>query len=116
MHKVFRSDHSSCKIHLEEKKKKTFLSEGKKQALHFSDDIAKLKFQVKQKEKTVKMKGDEFVECVRMVEEKNDMGFMIKDQRNWTEKEKKKKRIITFFAFLDEFIVEVQNKKLKVTS
>ena len=71
MLKTFRSAHYPYKIYLEEKKKKTYLKDHKKQTLHISDDIDKLKLQVKQKVKAVKMIRDEFVECVRLLKEKN---------------------------------------------
>ena len=45
-------------------------------SLHISDGIEKL--QVMQKEKIAKMMGDEFVECIRLAKEKNDMSFEIK--------------------------------------
>ena len=59
-------------------KKKTYLSELKKQALHISDEIEKLKLQLKQKEKAVKMMGDEFDKCFILIQEKNDMIFVIR--------------------------------------
>ena len=58
-------------------KKKTYLSEPKKQALHISDEIEKLKLQLKQKEKAVKMMGDEFDKCFILMQENNDMIFVI---------------------------------------
>ena len=39
--------------------------------------MEKLKLKIKQKEKAVKMMSDEFAECVRLAEEKNDMSFLI---------------------------------------
>ena len=70
MLKAFKSAHSSHKIHLEEEKKEISLSEREKLALQIPNDIEKLKLQVKQREKTVKMMDTEFVECVRLAEEK----------------------------------------------
>ena len=62
MLKAFRS------AHLYNNTRKLY--EREKQALHMPDDIKKLKIQVKHKEKTVKMMGDEFVLCVRLAGEK----------------------------------------------
>ena len=61
MLKPFNSAHSSSKIHLEEEKKKHFLSEQENQEIHISDDINKLRLQVNQKEKVVKMMDDKFL-------------------------------------------------------
>ena len=58
MLRVFRNAYYSYKIHLEEEKRNVFLSEREKQALHISDDIKKLKLQVNQKEKAIKMMSD----------------------------------------------------------
>ena len=58
MLKEFRSAHSSYKILLEEEKKKISLNDREKQALHISDDIEKLKLQVKQKKRAVKVMDD----------------------------------------------------------
>ena len=40
--------------------------------------IEKLKLQLKQKEKAVKMMGDEFDKCFILMQEKNDMIFVIR--------------------------------------
>lgn len=58
MLKAFRSTHSSYKILLEEEKNKISLNDREKQALHISDDIEKLKLQVKQKKRAVKVMDD----------------------------------------------------------
>ena len=54
------------------------------------------------------MMGDEFVECVRLSEEKNDMSFMIKVNGLKANLAKMKKDI----ASLEEAIGGQQNKKL----
>ena len=45
------------------------------------DDIKKLKIQVKHKEKTVKMMGDEFVLCVRLAEKRKGNGLKRKSDK-----------------------------------
>lgn len=56
--------------------------------------------------------GDEFVECVRLAEEKNDLIFVIKGNILKRKLGKTKKDI----ASLEEAFVELQNKKTKLTN
>ena len=56
--------------------------------------------------------GDEFVECVRLAEEKNDLIFVIKGNILKRKLGKTKKDI----ASLEEALVELQNKKTKLTN
>ena len=58
------------------------------------------------------MMGDEFVECVRLAEEKNDLIFVIKGNILKRKLGKTKKDI----ASLEEALVELQNKKTKLTN
>lgn len=58
------------------------------------------------------MMGDEFVECVRLAEEKNDLIFVIKGNILKRKLGKTKKDI----ASLEEAFVELQNKKTKLTN
>ena len=112
MLKASRSAHSSYKIHLEEEKKKIYLSERENQALHIPNDIEKLKLLIKQREKAVKMMDDEFVECARLAEEKNDMSFVFQGNGLKRKSDKTKEEI----ASLEEAIGELQNKKMKLTN
>ena len=52
-----------------------------------------LKLQVKPIEKPVKMMVDEFVECARLAEEKNDISFVIKGNRLKRKSDKTKEDI-----------------------
>ena len=56
--------------------------------------------------------GDEFVECVRLAEENNDLIFVIKGNILKRKLGKTKKDI----ASLEEAFVELQNKKTKLTN
>lgn len=58
------------------------------------------------------MMGDEFVECVRLAEENNDLIFVIKGNILKRKLGKTKKDI----ASLEEAFVELQNKKTKLTN
>ena len=80
------------------------------QTLHISDDIRKLKLQVKRKEKAVKMMGEEFVECFRLAEKMNGVSFTIKGNGLKGKSDKTKDDN----ASLEEAIVELQNKIMKL--
>ena len=75
------------------------MNEREKQALHICDDIEKLKLQLKQKEKTVKMMGDEFVVCVRLVEKNNDVSSVIKGNGLKTKSDETKEDIPSLDLF-----------------
>ena len=86
-----------------------FLGEQEKQTLHISDDIEKSKLQVKPKKKAVKVMVDKFVECVKLMEEKNDMSFMIKGNGLKMKWDKIKKRIL---HLLKKLLLNCKVKKL----
>ena len=48
------------------------------QPLHLSNEIDKLKKKVKQLENAIAMVDDEAFECMRLVEEKSDLSYVIK--------------------------------------
>ena len=90
MLKAFWGVHSLYKIRLEEQKNYIFLIEREKQALQISDDIEKLKTSSKADRE---MMVDEFVECARLAEEKNDISFVIKGNRLKRKSDKTKEDI-----------------------
>ena len=63
---------------MEEEKKKNALTERDKQTEHINGDIDKIKTQINQMTKAVEMMEWEFVDCVKMAEEKKDISYVIK--------------------------------------
>ena len=76
--KAYKSAYTVYKAHLEEEKKKLVLTERDKQAEHINCDIDKIKTQINQMTKAVEMMEREFVDCVKMAEEKKDISYVIK--------------------------------------
>ena len=65
--------------------------------------MEKLKLQVKQKRKAVKLTGNEFVEWVRLLEKKNYMSFIIKGNGQERKSNRRKEDI----ASLKEAVVKI---------
>ena len=76
--KACKITYSAYKAHLEEEKKKVVLTEHDKQAEHINSDIDKIKTRINQMTKAVEMMEREFVDCVKMAEEKKDISYVIK--------------------------------------
>ena len=75
---AFKSARQKYEIHLEESRKSKQRSKGEQRAMHMEADIDKLRVQRRQLEKTVEMMEEEFVECIQLAEEKNDLSFVYK--------------------------------------
>ena len=70
---AFKSSRRSCEIHLEEEKKKKQVTEAEEKAMHIAADIDKLQVKQGQLERAMEMMESEFVECIRLAENKDDM-------------------------------------------
>ena len=81
MIKAYAKSHMLYVQHLEEEKKKKVLSEAEVQASAISSDLDVLSQKCKQIKSAMQMMNDEFVECMKLAEQKNDMSFVIKDNR-----------------------------------
>ena len=75
---AFKSAHQKYEIHLEEERNSKQRSKAEQRAMHMEADIDKLRVQRRQLEKTVDMMEEEFVECIQLAEEKNDLSFVYK--------------------------------------
>ena len=75
---AFKSSPGRYEIHLEEEKKKT-VTKAEKNTMHIAADIDKFKVKQGQLERAVEMIKSEFVECIRLAEDKEDMLMFIKD-------------------------------------
>ena len=78
---AFKSSRQKYEIHLEEERKSKQRSKAEQRAMHMEADIDKLRVQRRQLEKTLDMMEEEFVECIWLAEEKNDLSFVYKG--NW---------------------------------
>ena len=75
---AFKSAHQKYEIHLEEERNSKQRLKAEQRAMHMEADIDKLRVQRRQLEKTVDMMEEEFVECIHLAEEKNDLSFVYK--------------------------------------
>ena len=71
---AFKSARQKYEIHLEEERKSKQRSKAEQRAMHMEAYIDKLRVQ----RRTVDMMEEEFVECIRLAEEKNDLSFVYK--------------------------------------
>jgi len=76
--KSFKGAHMKYKLHLAEKKEKQVLSGAENKALHISNDIEKLRSNVRVMEKAVSMMNAEIFECMELTEKKKDLSYVIK--------------------------------------
>ena len=75
---AFKSSRRRYEIHLEEEKKKKQVTKAEKKAMHIAADIDKLKVKRGQLERAVEMMEREFVECIRLADDKDDMAYVHK--------------------------------------
>ena len=75
---AFKSARQKYEIHLEEERKSKQRSKAEQRAMHMEAEIDKLRVQRRQLEKTADIMEEEFVECVRLAEEKNYLSFVYK--------------------------------------
>ena len=75
---AFKSARQKYEIHLEEERKSKQRSKAEQRAMIMEADIDKLRVQRRQLEKTVDMMEEEFVECMRLAEDKNDLSLVYK--------------------------------------
>ena len=92
-----------------EEKKKVVLIERDKQVEHINSDIDKMKTQINQMTKAVEMMEQEFVDCVKMAEEKKDISYVIKGNGLKWESDQTKDSITA----LEKEIEGFQEKKRK---
>ena len=77
MIKAYWGSHLLYVQHLEDQRKKNVLSEAEVQAAAISLDIDVLSLKYSQMQNAMQMMTDEFMECMKLAEEKNDMIFVI---------------------------------------
>ena len=65
-------------LYLEEQTKIKASNEETRRAVHLSADINKIKVKCDQFKKAISMMESEFVDCITMAEEKNDMSYVFK--------------------------------------
>ena len=75
-----------------------------------SKDIDKLRVQRRQLEKTVDMMEGEFVECVRLAEEKNDLSFVYKGNGL----KRKSSKVKGTMKVIDKELHDLEEKKRKL--
>ena len=107
--KACKSAYAAYKAHLEEENKKVVLTERDKQAEYISSNIDKIKTQINQMTKVVEMMEWEFVDCVKMAEEKKDISYIIKG--NWPKR--KSGQTKDSITALEKEIESLQEKKRK---
>ena len=110
MMKAYNKSHSLYVQHLEEEKKKKVLTEKDVQGSAISSDIDVLSLKCTQMKAAMKMMNDEFVECFKLAEEKNDMSFVIKGNRRKRESEDMQKEL----SIIEDQISAMQEKKRKL--
>ena len=108
--KPYKSAYAAYKAHLEEEKKKVVLTERDKQAEHINSDIDKIKTQINQMMKAVEMMKREFVDFVKMAEEKKDISYVIKGNGLKRKSDQTKDSITA----LEKEIEGLQEKKRKL--
>ena len=72
----FKSSWQRYEIHLEEERKTKQVTKAEKKAMHIVEDIDKLKVKQGQLERAMEMMESEFVECIRLAEDKDDMAYV----------------------------------------
>ena len=110
MIKAYTKLHMLYVQHLEEEKKKKVLSEAEVQASAISSDIDVLSQKCKQIKSAMQMMNDEFVECMKLAEQKNDISFVIKGNRRKRESEDLQKEL----SVIKGQIFDIQEKKGKL--
>ena len=95
---------------MEDQKKKKVLSEANVQAGATSLDIDVLSLKYSEMQDAMQMMNDEFSECVKQAEEKNDTGFVIKGNRRKLESEQMHKEL----SVLKDQISDLHEKQKKL--
>ena len=78
--------------------------------MHMEADIDKLRAQRRQLEKTVDMMEEEFVECIRLAEERNDLSFSYKGNGL----KRKSSEIKDTMKVIDKELHDLEEKKRKL--
>ena len=107
--KAYTKSHMLFVQYLEEEKKKKVLSEAEVQASAISSDIDALSQKCKQIKSAIQMMNDEFFECMKLAEQKNDMSFVIKSNRRKLESEDLQKEL----SVIEGQISDIQEKMRK---
>ena len=107
--KAYPKSHMLFVQYLEEEKKKKVLSEAEVQASAISSDIDALSQKCKQIKSAMQMMNDEFFECMKLAEQKNDMSFVIKSNRRKLESEDLQKEL----SVIEGQISDIQEKMRK---
>ena len=97
-------------IHLEEDRKSKQRSKAEQRAMHMEAEIDKLTVHRRQLEKTVDMMEEEFVECIRLAEEKNDLSFVYKGNGL----KRKSTEIKDTMTVIDKELHDLEEKKRKL--
>ena len=110
MIKAYTKSHMLYIQHLEEEKKKKVLRETEVQASVISSDTVFFSQKCKQVKSAMQMMNDDFVECMKLAEQKNDMSFVIKGNRRKCESEDLQKEL----SATEGQISDIQEKKKKM--
>ena len=107
MIKAYTKSHMLYVQHLVEEKKKKVLNEAEVQTSAISSDIDVLSQKRRQIRSAMQMMNDEFIECMKLAEQKNDMSFVIKGNRRKSESEDLQKEL----SVIEGQISDMQEKK-----
>ena len=110
MIKAYTKLHMPYVQHLEEEKKEKVLSEAEVQASAISSVIDVLSQKCKQIKSAMQIMNDEFVEYMKLAEQKNDMSFVIKGNRRKPESEDLQKEL----SIIEGQISDMQEEKRKL--
>ena len=107
MIKAYTKSHMLYVQHLVEEKKKKVLNEAEVQTSAISSDIDVLSQKRRQIKSAMQMMNDEFIECMKLAEQKNDMRVVIKGNRRKSESEDLQKEL----SVIEGQISDMQEKK-----
>ena len=109
---AFKSARQKYEVHLEEERKSKQRSKAEQTAMHMEADIDNLRVQRWQLERAVDMMEEEFVECIRLAEEKNDLSFVYKGNGL----KRKSSEIKDTMKVIDKELHDLEEKKKEIIS
>ena len=77
----FKAARQQCDIHLEEENKLKDKNDAERRVQLIAADIEKLKIKQKNLAKAIKLMETECFQCIELAERKDDMSFVIKENR-----------------------------------
>ena len=99
-------------LYLEEQTKIKASNEEARSAVHLSTDTHKIKVKCDQFKKAISMMDSEFVDCITMVEKKNDMNYVIKGNALKRKSEKTSEEL----KLLEKELLVLEEKKKELIS